>query len=89
MKRILVVLLAVMLVSSLGCGKKQTEDDKNLQTEAKRVGGGSLVDPVDQQVVDVVSSSYSFIYKEMEYNFNSRENMEAFMKDPEKYLKKD
>ena len=89
MKRILVVLLAVMLVSSVGCGNKQDEGDKNLQTTSKRVGGGSLVDPVDQKLVDVVSSSYSYIYKEMEYNFNSRENMEAFMKDPDKYLKKD
>ncbi|MBU8921698.1 MAG: YHS domain-containing protein [Bacteroidales bacterium] len=88
MKRILVVLLAVMLVSSLGCSNNQSEGDKNLQTETK-VGGGSLVDPVDQKLVDVVSSSYSYIYKEMEYNFNSKENMEAFMKDPERYLKKD
>ena len=89
MKRILVVLLAVMLVSSLGCGNNQSEGDKNLQTDTKKVGGGSLVDPVDNQIVDVVSSKYSFIYKEIEYNFNSKDNMEAFMKDPGKYIKKD
>jgi YHS domain-containing protein len=89
MKRILVVLLAVMLVSSLGCSNNQSENDETIAADAKKIEGGSLVDPVDQKLVDVVSSNYSYIYKEMEYNFNSKENMEAFMKDPESYLKKD
>ncbi|MBN2071115.1 MAG: YHS domain-containing protein [Candidatus Krumholzibacteriota bacterium] len=76
------------MVASVGCGKKQEEQKTDSQTEVKRVKGGYLIDPVDKQMIDVENSQYSYVYKEIEYKFNSKENMEAFMKDPEKYLAK-
>ncbi len=88
MKRVLVVFLVALMVASVGCGKKQEEQKTDSQTEVKRVKGGYLIDPVDKQMIDVENSQYSYVYKEIEYKFNSKENMEAFMKDPEKYLAK-
>ncbi len=81
--------MAVMLIASIGCQNKPAEREKDLQQSDERVSGGSLIDPVDKEPVDVINSKYSFVYKSIEYNFNSKKNMEAFVKDPAKYLKKD
>ncbi|MBN2185621.1 MAG: YHS domain-containing protein [Candidatus Krumholzibacteriota bacterium] len=80
--------MAVLIVASIGCGKKQEDQKAETKTEVQKVRGGYLLDPVDKASVDLVNSKYSYVYKEIEYKFNSKENMEAFMKDPEKYLKK-
>jgi YHS domain-containing protein len=88
MRRTLVICLALLIAFTAGCAKKEAEQ-KDFQKDTKKVAGGSLVDPVDKQPVDISTSKYSYIYKDIEYNFNSKDNMEAFMKDPEKYLKKD
>ena len=40
---------------------------------------GTKIEPVD----DV---KYSYVYRNVEYRFNSKKNYEAFKKDPEKYL---
>ena len=88
MRRTLIIFLALMIAFTAGCAKKEAEQ-QDFQKDAKKVTGGSLVDPVDKQPVDIASSKYSFIYKDIEYNFNSKDNMEAFMKDPEKYLKEE
>ncbi|HSG28770.1 MAG TPA: YHS domain-containing protein [Candidatus Krumholzibacterium sp.] len=87
MKRFMFLLLAVALVSSVGCGQNSEEQSTDFQQEAKKVTGGSLIDPVDGKPVDITVSKYSYIYDSREYNFNSKENMEAFIKDPAKYLK--
>lgn len=89
MKRILLISLALIVAVSFGCGKNEAEPEKSFQKETKKVSGGSLIDPVDKQPVNISESKYSYIYNNLEYNFNSKENMEAFMKDPEKYLKKE
>ena len=48
MKRILVVLLAVMLVSSLGCSNNEsTESDQTLQADAKKIGIEIEIEPMD------------------------------------------
>lgn len=86
MKRIIFLLLAVVLVAAVGCGQDSEESSENYQREASKVKGGSLIDPVDNQPVDITVSKYSYIYNDMEYNFNSKENMEAFVKDPAKYI---
>ena len=89
MKRLLIVFLAVLIGASVGCGKKQEEQSTDTKTEVQKVKGGYLLDPVDMTSVDLENSKYSYVYKELEYKFNSKENMEVFMQDPEKYLKKD
>ena len=89
MKRLLIVFLAVLLVASIGCSKKQEEQKAKTKTEVGRIKGGSLVDPVDRQDNDFDNSNYSYVYKEIEYRFNSKDNMEVFMNDPEKYLTKE
>jgi len=87
MNRLLVVFLVLIMVAVAGCGKKEAEPEKTFQTSGKRVSGGSIIDPVDNQPVEDNLSNYSYIYKDFEYNFNSKENMETFMKNPEKYAK--
>ncbi len=82
--------MVILVAASFGCSKKQEEQPvQQTQTEVKKVRGGHLLDPVDKTAVDLVNSKYSYVYKEIEYKFNSKENMEAFMADPEKYLKRD
>ena len=89
MKRLLIVFMAVLIVASIGCGNKQEEQTVETETEVQKAKVGYLLDPVDNTRVDLASSEYSYVYKETRYTFNSKENMEAFMADPEKYLKKD
>ncbi len=86
MKKLMFLLLAVALVSVVGCGQKSEQSSNETQQETKMVKGGSLIDPVDGQPVDITVSKYSYIYDSYEYNFNSKENMDAFIKDPTKYL---
>ena len=89
MRRFVFFVLAIALVAAAGCGNgKQEQSSEDYQQEARKVSGGSLIDPVDDKPVDVSTSQYSYIYDNKEYNFNSKENMEAFMKDPEKYIDK-
>lgn len=86
MKRLVVLLLVLMMAAAAGCAKKEAEPEQTFQTTGKRVGAGSLIDPIDKQPVDVTVSNYSYVYKDFEYNFNSKENMETFIKNPEKYV---
>ena len=86
MTRIFVLFLVLMMAAAAGCGKKEAEPEQTFQTTGKRVGGGSFIDPIDKQPVDVTVSNYSYVYKDFEYNFNSKENMETFIKNPEKYV---
>ncbi len=88
MKRFAVIFMAILIGVSAGCAKKENKEAQGQQV-TKKVSGGSLIDPVDHKPVDVSASKFSYIYNDIEYNFNTRENMEAFMKDPDKYLKKD
>jgi YHS domain-containing protein len=46
----------------------------------------SLVDPVDKKPVDISKTPYYYVYNDVEYYFNSEDNMEAFKKEPDKYL---
>lgn len=86
MKRVLIICLMLAVAVAFGCGEKKGEESKDFREQAKRVSGGSLVDPVDKQPVDIATCQYSYVYKDIEYNFNSKENMDAFIKDPERYL---
>lgn len=86
MKRILIVFLVLIMGAVAGCGKKEAEPEKTFQKSGKRVSRGCLIDLVDKTPVDITTSIYSYIYKDCEYNFNSKDNMEAFIKNPEKYI---
>jgi YHS domain-containing protein len=98
MKRIVVICLVAFLVLSLGCGKKESQEENAQQTETSSetvakgpTQGGlraSLIDPVSKQPVDIETSPYSYIYKDTEFYFENEENMKAFMKEPEKFLEK-
>ena len=85
MKRILVASLIVVMAVALGCGSKQ-EEQRPAQEQAHSAGKASLIDPVDGKPVDIVAADYSWVYKDVEYYFNSEKNMKDFQKDPEKYL---
>lgn len=88
MKVFLVLSLILMLALPLGCSKNEKEKGESVKQEAPKSGmKASLVDPVSNEPVDIISSPYYYVYKDVEYHFNSEENMEAFKKDPEKYLK--
>lgn len=86
MKKLFVLFLVLIIAAAAGCGKKEAEPEQTFQKTGKRVGGGSFIDPIDKQPVDVTVSNYSYVYKDFEYNFNSKENMETFIKNPEKYV---
>lgn len=88
MKKLTLVIMVLALFASMGCGNKPEEKDSpSIQTEEAKVV--SLVDPVDGQVVlNADDATFSFVYKETKYLFNSKKNYEAFKKDPEKYLNK-
>ena len=83
----LICVLAFALVVAVGCSKKE-----EAANDSKRVGSAkpgmkaSLVDPVDKKPVDIETTPYYYVYKDIEYYFNSEENMKAFKADPEKYL---
>lgn len=88
MKKFLILSLILMLALPLGCSKKEKEEGEAVkQAESKSGMKASLVDPVSKEPVDIVSSPYYYVYKDVEYHFQTEENMKAFKKDPEKYLK--
>ena len=91
MKRSLVICLicalAFALVVAVGCSKKEEAADETKQLETSKSGmKASLVDPVDKKPVDIQTTPYYYVYKDVEYYFNSEDNMKAFKADPEKYL---
>jgi YHS domain-containing protein len=89
MKKLIVTCLALALFASMGCGNKPDNDKEAATTEAGPVKLVMLTDPVDgSKIGDVDDVKYSFVYNKIEYRFNSKENYEAFKKDPEKYLTK-
>jgi YHS domain-containing protein len=91
MKKVLVICLMCMiaftLVMAVGCSKKEEAADKTKKEEVAKTGmKASLVDPVDKKPVDIAKTPYYYVYKDVEYYFNSEANMKAFKSDPEKYL---
>lgn len=89
MKKALIILLVMMLTASFGCGNKPQEDKGSTGTEAGAAKMIYLSDPVDGSKIGTVDEvKYSYVYKNIEYRFNSKKNYEAFKKDPEKYLSK-
>ena len=89
MKRTIILFLVFALVASFSCSKEEEKPRKD-RTVKREIGKtsriGYLIDPVSKNPVDVATSPYSYIYKEVEYNFESKENMETFIKNPEKYI---
>jgi len=85
MKRILIACLVLAFAVSLGCGSKQ-EEEKDLRQETGTASMASFVDPVDGEPVDIEKAEYMYVYKDVEYYFNSEKNMNDFKKNPEKYL---
>ena len=89
MKKIVVMLLILVFAATLGCSEKKEPEQRktNIQRElARGAKKGVLIDPVSKNPVDIMESPYSYIYKEVEYNFQTKENMDAFVKDPERYI---
>ncbi|MBN1164648.1 MAG: YHS domain-containing protein [Candidatus Krumholzibacteriota bacterium] len=89
MKRYLILFMVLCLVISVGCGKKEQPKKADAKQGVNRAEKMSLVDPVDGKLVDKGNVQWFYVYGDTEYNFNSKENMDAFIADPEKYLKKD
>lgn len=89
MKKLLVICLAVALFASMGCGNKPEPKEDSVTTQSGAASRVSLTDPVDgSKVENFEEAKYSFVYNRVEYRFNSKDNYEAFKKDPAKYLNK-
>jgi YHS domain-containing protein len=89
MKRLLVICLAIALFASAGCGNKPEPKENSTTTQSAEASKVSLTDPVDgSKIENFETAKYSFVYNRVEYRFNSKENYEAFKKDPAKYLNK-
>ncbi|MCK4549905.1 MAG: YHS domain-containing protein [Candidatus Krumholzibacteria bacterium] len=89
MKKLLVICLALALFASMGCGNKPETDENDTTTQAGAVSSVSLTDPVDgTRIENFETAKHSFVYNGVEYRFNSKENYEAFKKDPAKYVSK-
>jgi YHS domain-containing protein len=91
MKKVLVICLICMLsfalVAAAGCSKKEEKAESVKKEETAKSGmKASLVDPVDKKPVDIVKTPYYYVYQDVEYYFNSKNNMEEFKKNPEKYI---
>jgi YHS domain-containing protein len=83
----LICALAFTLVTAVGCSKKEETANKTRRLETSKSGmKASLIDPVDKQPVDIQTTPYYYVYNDVEYYFNSEENMKAFKEDPEKFL---
>lgn len=82
----LMCVLAFATVMAVGCSKKEEADDTKRVETSKSGMKASLVDPVDKNPVDIQKTPYYYVYKDVEYYFNSEDNMKAFKADPEKYL---
>ncbi len=89
MKKLIVICIAIALFASVGCGNKPETEKESTTAETGTVKMVYLTDPVDgTKIGDVEDVEYSYVYKNIEYRFNSKKNYEAFKKDPEKYIKK-
>jgi YHS domain-containing protein len=91
MKKVLVVSLVCMLlftlVAAVGCSKKEEKAESAKEEETSKSGmKASLIDPVDKKPVDIAKTPYYYVYRDVEYYFNTEDNMKAFKEDPEKYL---
>jgi YHS domain-containing protein len=91
MKKVLVIclmcMLAFTLVVAAGCSKKEETANESKRVETAKTGmKASLVDPVDKKPVDIAKTPYYYVYKDVEYYFNSEDNMKKFKADPGKYL---
>ena len=90
MRNILILCLALFIVFSFGCSKKQEEAPKTeaVQEAAPEVTGSQspMFDVVSKEEIDVTTAQYSFEYNGVIYYFTTAENMEAFKADPVKYL---
>jgi YHS domain-containing protein len=93
MKKWLSFLLIFALVLPFACSKEEkapAREATEKRPEVSRTGRKvSIIDQVSKEPVDVLTTPYSYVFKDVEYLFNTKANMEAFMKDPEKYLKKE
>ena len=89
MKKLLVICLALVIFASMGCGNKPDSDKESTATEAGAAKMIYLTDPVDGSKIGTVDDvKYAYVYKSIEYRFNSKKSYEAFKKDPEKYINK-
>jgi YHS domain-containing protein len=87
MKKLLVICIVFMLFTVTGCGNKPQDDSSKTATETGVANRVSLTDPVDgSKIENFEEAKYSYVYNGMEYRFNSKDNYEAFKKDPSKYV---
>lgn len=89
MKKAVVLILVLAFAVSLSCSEKKEPERQKITIKRELSKGARkafLIDPVSMNPVDIMESPYSYIYKDVEYNFETKENMEAFVEDPEKYI---
>jgi YHS domain-containing protein len=89
MRKIVILLLILVFAAAIGCSEKKEAEQRKTTIKrevAKGAKRGYLIDPVSKNPVDIMESPYSYIYKDVEYNFQTKENMDAFIKNPEKYI---
>ncbi len=87
MKKLLVICLALVIFASVGCGNKPDSARESSETDTETARLVHICDPVDGSELNPgIDSKYMYVYKDTEYHFNSKDNYEAFKKDPEKYV---
>jgi len=87
MKNLIVICLALALFAAAGCGNKPEKQETPATEQAGAVSKVSLVDPVDgSRIENFEEAEYSYVYEGVEYKFNSKDNYEAFKKEPSKYV---
>jgi YHS domain-containing protein len=100
--KVLILCVTLIVALSIGCSKdaskEEAKKEETQQTGMTKPEKGSpvkvarmssLIDPVSGNAVDVNNVPYNYTYNDIRFHFESKENMEAFKKDPEKYLKKE
>lgn len=88
MKRFVVIFLVLAVAMAAGCAKKEPEKAEDQTPQVKAGTQTSLLDPVTKKPVDVLSTPYSMDYKGVTYHFETKDNLDKFKKDPEKYVGK-
>lgn len=91
MKKVLIIIMIMAVASLLSCsGDKEKSEDKFVKEE-KSQGIEKIhpiVDPVSGEKLDPDKANYHYDYKGVRYVFNTKDNLEKFKKNPEKYIEK-
>ena len=98
LKKLLVICLALTLLASTGCADQpQNEANETVKKTTTTIPSKEIVrkdtegmvhkDPVDGSIIEnIEKAKYTYIFEGIRFYFNSKETLEAFKKDPRKYL---